>query len=555
MKLRAWLRFGGDAGVAGQAALVVAAWVYLCALHWHNDGLWYQGDAPRHAATGLFWRDYLADPSSDPKGYALSFYARYPAINVTSHPPLFHLLEAGLFCLFGPSPYVAKGLVLAFALAAGLYAAAWLRRWVGPGAGWGGALVLLLPGTVTWSHAVMLNVPALALGLAALYHARRWLEAPPELPAYRHLYAAAAFCLLAVGTYFTAGVVVFVIIAWVAALRRWRLLTSRRTLAVAVVATLPVLPAVPVVLRFAPTHVNWAIPEWWQLRRFDTWAYYAGEAVRLVGPALLVLAAAGAAAGLSLSRWRRETRVLLIWLGVIYVVFSCLPARDGRYVLLAVVPVVCLGMIALAAGARAVGGLVGARWVLAGTAASVLGAQAWVAAQARVPAANSFAPVAHFLAEEAPDEPFFYDGRYDGVFTFHIQANDPEYRRRVVLGRKLLYASAMIPGYRLREYVTSPEQVVEVLRTRGGCRWLAVEVGGEVEQVGPAQLLREAVRGPEFELVRSFPVDSDRGVERVDVYRLLGPVERVEEVDLPFPILGEQATYRVRPIRSRAATE
>ena len=35
------------AGV-GVALLVVASW------HWANDGLWFQGDAPRHAVTGLF---------------------------------------------------------------------------------------------------------------------------------------------------------------------------------------------------------------------------------------------------------------------------------------------------------------------------------------------------------------------------------------------------------------------------------------------------------------------------------------------------------------------
>jgi hypothetical protein len=551
---------------AYQAVLVVAAWAYLCALHWDNDGLWYQGDAPRHAANGLFWLEFLRAPSFDFQGYALSYYARYPAINLTPHPPLFHLLEAGLFGLLGPSPYVAKGLVLTFALLAGLYMTAWLRRWVAAEAGWGGALLLLLPGMVRWSHAVMLNVPAFALGLAALYHARRWLEAPPQAPAQRQLYAAAAFCLLAMGTYFTAGVAVLVILAWLIALRRWRLLVRRRTLAVAVPAALLLLPCVPLALRWAPAHVNWAIPAVAHLGRPENWAYYPGVLDNLFSPHLLVLAAAGAAAGLGDRRWRGEACLLLIWLAVVYVFYSCLSAKEDRYLLPVSAPLVCLDVVALSALAGWVGGLANAYRGSAGNRISparaspillglalavVLGGQAPLAAQVRVVSADGFREVARFLEEVAPDEPVFYDGRFDGTFTFHVQANDPGYRRRVVLGNKLLYAFAMVPGWRLREYVTTPEEVVQALRARGGCRWLAVEVGKAAEPVAAARLLREAVNGPEFELVRSFPAGRGWGVERVDVYRLLVPVECVDEVDLPFPILGEEAGYRVRPIPTR----
>jgi hypothetical protein len=556
MKLQAWLPFRGGAGTAWQAALVVAAWACLCALHWDNDGLWYQGDAPRHAANGLFWLEYLSDPTPDLQGFALSYYARYPALNLTTYPPLFHLLEAGLFGLFGTSAYVAKGLVLAFALLAGLYTTAWLRRWVAVEAGCGGALVLLLPGMVRWSHAVMLNVPAFAFGLAALYHARRWLEAPPEAPAHRHFYTAAAFCLLAVGTYFTAGVVVFVILAWLIALRRWRLLASRRTLAAAVPAALLLVPCVPLALRWAPTHVNWATPAIGQLGRPANWAYYPAVLPDLVSAPLLVLAAAGAAAGLGGRRWRGETCLLLIWVGVVYVFFSCLPAKEGRYLLPVSAPLVCLATLALLVAARSLGALVKAPlWAvpaLTGSAlAVVLGGQVWLAAQVRVPSAGGLQQVARFLEQVAPDEPLFYDGCFDGTFTFHVQANDPGHRRRVVLGSKLLYAYAVVPGWRQREYATTPEEVMKRLQARGGCRWLAVEVGKAAEQVAPARLLRETVKRPEFKLVRSFPVAAGQGVERVDVYLLLVPVERVDEVDLPFPILGEGVSYRVRPIPTR----
>ncbi|MEJ2702857.1 MAG: hypothetical protein P8Z79_10495 [Sedimentisphaerales bacterium] len=103
-----------------QILLVFMAWLYICWLHWDNDGLWY-GDAPHHAANGLFWKDYLLSLSLHPKDYALSYHARYPVIAPTTYPPVFYVVEAVVFGVFGSSPYIAKGLVLGFALMAGLY--------------------------------------------------------------------------------------------------------------------------------------------------------------------------------------------------------------------------------------------------------------------------------------------------------------------------------------------------------------------------------------------------------------------------------------------------
>ena len=192
-----------------QVLLLFAAWLFVCWLHWDNDGLWF-GDAPRHAGNGLFWKDYLQTLSLDPKGYALSYYARYPTINPTSYPPAFYLLEAVFFGAFGPSPYIAKGLVLAFVLLASLYITAWCRRWIDPDAGWAGILLLLLPGVIMWSHAIMLNVPALALNIAALYHLRRWMESPPASPAWRQYYVGAALVVLSILTYLPSCVIVLI---------------------------------------------------------------------------------------------------------------------------------------------------------------------------------------------------------------------------------------------------------------------------------------------------------------------------------------------------------
>ena len=98
--------------------VVLLAVLYIGALHLGNDGLWPQGDAPRHATNGIFWWDYLASFTANPVEFTLRYYARYPAINPIGYPPVFYLLEGAAFSLMAVSPFVAKGLVFAFALLA-----------------------------------------------------------------------------------------------------------------------------------------------------------------------------------------------------------------------------------------------------------------------------------------------------------------------------------------------------------------------------------------------------------------------------------------------------
>ena len=116
-----------------QVVLLVAVWGFLVLLHADNNGLWWQGDAPRHATTGIFYWDMLTSLPRHPIDFALQFYARYPLISPGMYPPFFHILEGLAYGIFGISPYVAKMLVLVFLLLAGFYLMAWLRRWIGIG--------------------------------------------------------------------------------------------------------------------------------------------------------------------------------------------------------------------------------------------------------------------------------------------------------------------------------------------------------------------------------------------------------------------------------------
>ncbi len=547
-----------------QVLLVFIAWLYLCWLHWDNDGLWY-GDAPRHAANGLFWKDYLLNLSFDPRGYALSYFARYPVIAPTSYPPAFYFLEAVLFVTLGPSPYIAKGLVLGFALMAALYTTAWCRRWIAKNAGWAGVLFILLPGVVRWSHAIMLNIPALALSIGALYHFRRWLESPPASPVWRHLYVGATLAVLSILTYVTSCVLLLVAGIWFIVERRWRLLWNRRTLAVFVVSALALLPWVIVVVKFERNRIEMAtgtaeyftnvlLGRW--AYYLECWAYYLECLPRLFGTHLLFIAAFGIAGGMLVRRWRHETILLLIMTVVCLAFFSYVPAREDRYIMLLSVPIVIFCLLGLFSTIHCVGKLARMRpeWskaaILSSVAVLLIG-QTWLASRVSVLSVSGYKQLVGYLEKIAPDESVFYDGKDHGIFTFYVRAGDPDYRRRVVLGKKLIYAESLYSTP--QEFVSSPQDVVEVLRKRGGCQWVAVAGRPDAPQIAAPWHLRKAVKGPKFELVKSFPITRKRttGVERISVcvYRFLVPIEQVDEIDMPLFSLGEGVRSRIKPIQ------
>jgi hypothetical protein len=271
-----------------QWAALVAALVLVGTWHWGNDGLWFQGDAPRHAATGLFFWDLLTTLPADPLAFALSYYARYPALVLGAYPPLFHLVEGVAFGLFGASPYVARGLVLVTTAIAGGYAMAWGRRWIGPLAGWAGACTVLLPGAMRYSNAVLLNLPAAAFGLAGLYHFHAWLDAGRGRD--RTLFL--VWSMAATLTYYPGAIVLPVVMAWM-------LFTKGRARGRFLIVLAALLAALVVALAVTmPAHLARQLPSTERLLSPVNWIFYGRQLLEMVGAPWLLLAAAGAAVGL-----------------------------------------------------------------------------------------------------------------------------------------------------------------------------------------------------------------------------------------------------------------
>jgi hypothetical protein len=526
---------------ASQVTGVVLTFLFVAALHRQGDGLWFQGDAPRHAVNGLFWWDLLRMLPRDPVDFAVRYYARYPVIAPATYPPFFYTLEGLAFAAFGPSPYTARFVVLFFAVMAGVYTMAWARRWIGPLAGWAGAFLAFMPGIVMWSNTVMLNVPATALGLASLYHFRHWLETARM----KSFVLTALFVTAVLLTYYPSTSVLFILAAW-GILRVRDLRFDRRCLWAAAAASIALVPLLAALL-LAPVHTSRQLPTGAFLARLPTWTYYWRMLPGVIGRPALAVGLAGCAAGLASARWRAEVVFLIIWITVLIVGLSLLPARDPRYILLVAPAFALAAAIGIACVVRYLPPLDPA-WQVAVLAAG-LAMGVWSAAYIDVPQVSGFREIATYIQERAPTDAVLYDGEYDGLFGFYVRALDPHFQQRVVLADNLLYHYGPTTTFQWDQAsnVTSTGDVVKVLRARSGCRWVAIEVGPRPSSALGSRLLQQAVERSEFELTRSFPI-LGAGERRVDLYRMVGDVAPVAAVDLTFPSFSNRKFLHIVPI-------
>ncbi len=524
---------GGHGAWYGQVALSLASWILLCLLHWDNDGLWFPQDAPRHLINGIFLKDYVAAGLPPPIEYARSYLIRYPIITPAKYPPGFYLLEAASFSVFVTSPWVAKSLVLGFALFAALYQVAWLRRFVDPEAGYLGAVLPILPCIVRYAHAILLNVPAFALLLASLYHARCWLDGRGR----SHLYPFVAFAVAALLCYQGAVVLVLIFGTWLALTGHWRLLLNRCAVMVAVAVLL-----VPILL------LAWNIRTSGQARWLVdttyldspwTWLWYASRMTGAFGPVVLAGAALGAAAGALGGRWRRELTFSGGWIAVTYLFHSYLYGKDIRYILPLCTPLLSLTAVAVWSPLqwlRGHRGLRVARTAAWAAIAMLLAMHFWLLRSVVLPRVDGFqAIISTIQADPGPERGSILvslDPINWTLLTCFVRLDDPEFRLRVLPAAWFWEFAGVAPPSDLGTSGPIEAGAIESLLAHSGCRWIVVKVDAVpgTSSLGPSdRRLRDALQPPRFQRVRSFTIRGPSPAA-VMLYRQVGPIGELSDL-------------------------
>lgn len=521
-------------------AVLLAAVVILFLTSPRQGDFWW-ADSSRHAMDGLFFHDFFRDlPLSHPVDYAMDYYVRSPALSVLFYPPLFALVEALFFALFGVSHGTAVLTVSAFYLAAGL-GAYWLsRRWFGPAAALAVSLLLIgAPEVALWGRQVMLEIPSLALLLWSGYFLFRYLDREQA----RDLHWTALFFCCAM---YTKQTVLFIapVFAWAL----WeskgrRLLRDRQTWICAGWLALSMLPLLYLTLRFGHVNVNSVEGgDWTEQSRFSlqAWTYYLRALPGQFGWLPLGLGVVGVAASV-FREWRRgaseAVRFNAIWIGAGYLFFSYIALREPRHTVVLLFPLAVFAVRGLAE-------IVPSRWIGPVAIGVATLAFAYTIRYHDVPRVGGYRETVDRLAPQLPSQGVvLFNGYRDGNFIFNLRSRYPQLDVSVLRADKLLLRVVQRRELSLSELSHSEAEIGDMLNRYGVS--LVVNQANFWDDLQAMKRLQRVLRSSQFRKIGTFPIhptvpEKDRELE---VYENLGPVAKgSKRLSIELPMVGITVT-------------
>jgi hypothetical protein len=457
----------------------------------------YYTDEAQHAVTGLFVADALQDlPLRHPVQYAYRYYAQYPAVAILHWPPLFYLFEGVSFLLFGPSVVSARLTIIFFTVVL-------LYQWFllveeqqdSYTAGVSTAILGLLPMVLLFEKTVMLEIPSLALGVAAIRYWIRYLDQGRRSSLYWFgLWLSAALLCKQTSVY----LLVFCALSWLLT-GKWNRIFSRDVLAVAVMVAVLAGPFLVLMLVMQGKAVANDLGS----HRMSGWeriSYYAESLPGSFSPALLALAVLGL---LLAWRWNRrgQTSLMVCWILAGYLTFSWFGQKEARFAIYWFPPLVYFAVGLLTQSFKIPRLRIAMRAAAAGLVA-LLAVPAW--SQQR-PYISGYKDVASHLVNQYHAGIVLFDGPVPGNFVFFMRALDPG--RHFLILRKLLYADDIRPGDSTEELLNSEQELSDVFR-RDGIRFAVVSENLAI-RFRSQHILRDELRTDQFQLLGRFPISSN----------------------------------------------
>ncbi len=485
----------GSAGHNWWMLLGVIALVCLVVTRGISRGeLDYNIDEAQHAVTGLFMADAFRDaPLRHPVQYAYKYYAQYPAVAIVHWPPLFYLFEGLSFITLGPSVVAARLTVILFTV---LLLFQWFRLVEqlqdSYTAAVSTAVLGLLPMMLLFEKTVMLEIPSLALAVAAI---RSWIKymndgRKTSLYAFVFWISAALLCKQT-----SIYVLVFCILT-LAVTGKWeRIVTTRVVPAIGLGCVLvgPFYTLMLIAQGQAVAHdLGSHQMSGWQRLTF----YLRTLPITFTVP-LLLLSLLGL---LFAKRWNRAGQAALMgcWLLAGYVTFTLFGQREARFAVYWFPPLVYFAAGLLTQFFQ----LPRIRLTMRGAALLVVGLLAVRAWAYERPYVSGYKEAASKLVNTYHSGIVLFDGKVPGNFVFYMRALDP--RRQFIVLRKSLYVSDIRTSQSSEELLHSREELLDLFR-RDGIRFVVILDNGPL-LFNSQRLLRELLQNEQFRLVGRFPI-------------------------------------------------
>ena len=439
---------------------VIVLGMYL-ALPKHGDIDW--PDAPRHALNGAFVLDFAKQmPWRDPIAFAYDYYRQWPALTILFYPPLFYVVLAAAYAIFGVSEASALLTELGFLLLLAWGAFRLSRNWLDlPGALAAALLLIAAPEIVFWARQVMLDVPAYAFLVWAAAFLVSYLRGGRR----RSLLVAVICAVAAVYTKYNA---IFFLAPMAIALlsaHGARVFRERAIVQAALLGGVLLLPLLAIFFAFGSYNLDQAAALPGAASRWSPaeLSYYARVMPSVVSWPTIVLAslyllALPFAPALRLAR--SEAVFLGSWVLIGYAFYSMIAVKEPRHILFITYP---LALSAVLVIERTLARLALRDVVCVGFAGMMLAA---TLATGTVPAVAGMRQAAEEVSQLAPVETnVAFWGSRDGAFIYAMRA----YSRRPDLGvvrlDKILLADvAVYLEHGFKENVIEPDKLIAMLR-------------------------------------------------------------------------------------------
>ncbi len=527
--------FASEAGFL--LLLLLAVGILLQTSPTAGDFWW--SDAPRHALDGAFYRDLLHDlPLTRVKQYAMDYYLQYPALTILFYPPLFPVVEAVFFDIFGVSHHTAQMTIAAFYLAAAWGIYLFFRRWMGAAPAFAVALLFIgLPEVAFWGRQVMLEIPAFAFLIWSAYVLFAWLDRPRPW----RLYLLAA---LMIGGVYTKQTVIFIlpVYAWLLYSKQdAALLRNRHAWAAAAFLCIGVLPLGVVTLKYGHVNVNSvAGGQWTQypVTHWRSWLFYLEQMPAQVGWAVLV----PAFLYLLFVVFRKELRdtrqiFLLLWLGWGYFFFSSIALKEPRHTVVLLLPI---AFFAIAGIMRLIPGRAGA----AAAAAFACVTFGLTAFGRPVPHVDGYREAVDLIASRAPrNTVVVFSGARDGSFIFNVRARGDRPDLTVLRADKMLLRVTQRRELGVEQKPIAEEEIGEMLN-RYGARYI-VSQPNFWDDLQAMQRFQRVLHTDQFRRIATIPVmasNTGHDDHQLEIFENLGAVTSGEQarrwMQVELPIVG-----------------
>jgi hypothetical protein len=418
----------------------------------------YYNDETRHLMSGVYFRDLFQDmPVRHLRDYTVNYYLQYPALGLLIWPPFFYLLEGLLMSVFGTSIIVPKMLVGLFGMLACAYLFYLVRRSHDVSRATVAVLILgLSPLVFTLSHYVMLEVPTMALGLAATYHFVKYLDVEKR----RDLLLAGLFSTLAALTRFDAVYLVPLFVILLIVRRRQSIIWRKEVLAVAGLALLLVLPF----YALTASYVGWLhlkqvsdtlrpdFPRFFSLQRLLYYPAYLREQVTIF--ALLPMAVGLVS---SLTARRKQSWTYLVVVFVTYLTFTPIGEMDTRHT---IYWIPALSLFA-ADGIAFVAHRLGAPRLYLPLAALVVTGMALSVLATPLGFVRGYGEAARYVVANSDTSPYcLFVGTLNGDFIYQVSRHDPARRIWVLRADKLFYNLLIDAKFQYKQIARSDEEIL-----------------------------------------------------------------------------------------------